>query len=203
MSQSLKDQLLGLGFSAPVSKAPVQSQHNNKKTHAKQPGSKAGSPRNQHKSSVRPKANTETASNEMDLAKAFALRTQHEKRERERIEGEKQAAALLKKQAKEKVVSLLDGQLLNAADADIARHFSYGGKIRRIYVTGEQLPALNAGDLGVVQLNGRFCLVSKEVAMAVREALPALLALYCDGNEEALPEGYDDPKFQVPDDLIW
>lgn len=203
MSQSLKDQLLGLGFSAPVSKAPVQAQHNNKKTHAKQPGSKAGSPRNQHKSSVRPKAHTATASNEMDLAKAFALRTQHEKRERERIEAEKQAAALLKKQAKEKVVRLLDGQLLNAADADIARHFSYGGKIRRIYVTAEQLPALNAGDLGVVQLNGRFCLVSKEVAMAVREALPALLALYCDGNEEALPEGYDDPRFQVPDDLIW
>jgi uncharacterized protein YaiL (DUF2058 family) len=203
MSQSLKDQLLGLGFSAPVIKPPLQTQHNSKKTHAKQPGSKAGSPRNQHKSSVRPKADAETASNEMDLAKAFALRTQHEKRERERIEAEKQAAALLKKQAKEKVVRLLDGQLLNAADADIARHFSYGGKIRRIYVTGEQLPALNAGDLGVVQLNGRFCLVSKEVAMAVREALPALLALYCDGNEEALPEGYDDSRFQVPDDLIW
>lgn len=203
MSQSLKDQLLGLGFSAPVSKPPVQAQHSGKKPNAKHSVSKAGAPKKQHKSSVRPQANAAAAGNEMDLAKAFALRSQYEKRERERLEAEKQAAALLKKQAKEKVVRLLDGQLLNEADADIARHFSYGGKIRRIYVTAEQLLALNAGDLGVVQLNGRFCLVSKEVAMAVREALPALLALYCDGNEEALPEGYDDPRFQVPDDLIW
>jgi uncharacterized protein YaiL (DUF2058 family) len=202
MSQSLKDQLLGLGFAPQASKAPLKAQQHGRKPQAKPPVSKACPPKNQHRPSGRPQAKA-AAGDEMDLAKAFALRSQHEKRERERLEAEKQAAALLKKQAKEKVVSLLDGQLLNSAEADIARHFSYGGKIRRIYVTADQLIALNAGKLGVVQLNGRFCLVNTEVAMAVREALPSLLALYCDGNEQALPEGYDDPRFQVPDDLIW
>jgi uncharacterized protein YaiL (DUF2058 family) len=57
--------------------------------------------------------------------------------------------------------------------------------------------------LGVVQFNGRYCLVAKDVVLGVREALPALVALYCDGSEESLPEGYDDPQFQVPDDLVW
>ena len=54
-----------------------------------------------------------------------------------------------------------------------------------------------------MQFNGRYCLVSKDVTLAVRALLPSLVALYCDGNEESLPEGYDDPRFQVPDDLIW
>ncbi|MFM1783684.1 MAG: hypothetical protein RIS14_1437, partial [Pseudomonadota bacterium] len=44
-------------------------------------------------------------------------------------------AAQQKKAAKEQVGKLLDGGILNAADAEIARHFSYGGKIKRIYVT--------------------------------------------------------------------
>jgi uncharacterized protein len=140
---------------------------------------------------------------EIDLAKAFALRSQQEKREHEAAEREKQEAARHKKLAKEAIAGLLDGQMRNAPDADIARHFSYGGKIKRLYVTPEQLSALNAGELGVVQFNGRYCLVSKDITLAVRALLPSLVALYCDGNEESLPEGYDDPRFQVPDDLIW
>ena len=193
MSDSLKDQLLGLGFkSAPKTDpkpATTRSGHNKRISHDRKPH--------------RPQTNTPEMQQEIDLAKAFALRKQQEMREREKAEREKQAAALHKKQAKETVARLLDGQILNSADADIARHFSYGGKIKRIYVDVAQLELLNNGQLGVVQFNGRYCLVSKDIALAVRDALPSLLALYCDGNELALPEGYDDARFQVPDDLIW
>jgi len=65
---------------------------------------------------------------------------------------------------------------LNAEAADIARHFPYGGKIKRIYVTAEQLTALNAGELGVVQLNGRYLLVTAEV-LAQSEAVFAASAI--------------------------
>lgn len=196
MSHSLKDQLLGLGFK-PAPKAERKSEtparQSSKPSHPKSSG------RVQHTGKPKPRQSRE----EMDLAKAFALRTQQEKRERELAEQAKQAAALQKKISKEQVGKLLEGGILNVADADIARHFSYGGKIKRIYVTAAQLAALNAGELGVVQFNGRYCLTTRENTLAVRELLPSLVALYCDGNEESLPEGYDDPKFQVPDDLIW
>lgn len=193
MGDSLKDQLLGLGFkSAPkVETKPAieRSAHN------------GNAPRNRKPRS--PQAKRPETQQEIDLAKAFALRKQQEQRERERLEREKQAVALHKKQAKDSVAKLLEGQILNAADAEIARHFSYGGKIKRIYVNAEQLPLLNSGSLGVVQFNGRYCLVAKDIALAVRDLLPSLLALYCDGNEQALPADYDDPRFQVPDDLVW
>lgn len=196
MSHSLKDQLLGLGFKSTPS--PVR-----KPEDAPRRGPKTES-RNPHRAAAqmaKPAAAKLPA--EIDLAKAFALRSQQEKHERERAEQAKQAAAQQKKAAKEKVGTLLHNAQLNSVEADIARHFAYGGKIKRIYVTAAQLSALNSGALGVVQFNGRYCLTSREVTLQVRELLPALVALYCDGNEESLPEGYDDPKFQVPDDLIW
>lgn len=191
MSDSLKDQLLGLGFK-PAPK-PERRPASKPSPHPARSGPKAG----QGRGKPRPSAE------EMDLAKAFALRSAQEKREREQAEREKQEKALAKRQAKEAVARLLEGQVLNSDAADIARHFMYGGKIKRVYVTPEQLAALNAGELGVVQFNGRYCLVSKDVALAVRDLLPALVALYCDGSEESLPDDYADPKYQVPDDLIW
>lgn len=196
MSNSLKDQLLGLGFKQapkperkpdPPVRSPASPAHTKLAARAKH----AGKPKQRQ------------TQEEIDLAKAFALRAQQEKRERETAEEAKRIAAEQKKRAKEQVGKLLEGGVLNAADGDIARHFSYGGKIKRIYVTASQLSALNAGELGVVQFNGRYCLTSRDTVLAVRALLPSLVALYCDGNEETLPEGYDDPQFQVPDDLIW
>ena len=194
MSDSLKDQLLGLGFKP----AP-----NPERRPAPKPA-RAQPPRSGPKSGGgQAKPRPSGAPEEMDLAKAFALRSAQEKREREQAEREKQEKAQAKRQAKEAVDRLLAGRVLNSDAADIARHFMYGGKIKRVYVTPEQLTALNAGELGVVQFNGRYCLVSKDVTLAVRDLLPALVALYCDGNEESLPDDYADPKYQVPDDLIW
>lgn len=194
MSDSLKDQLLGLGFK-PAPKSERRPVPKPARVQPPRSGPKSGG----GQTKPRPSG----ASEEMDLAKAFALRSAQEKREREQAEREKQEKALAKKQAKEAVTRLLEGKALNSETADIARHFMYAGKIKRVYVTPEQLTALNAGELGVVQFNGRYCLVSKDVTLAVRDLLPALVALYCDGNEESLPDDYADPKYQVPDDLIW
>jgi uncharacterized protein YaiL (DUF2058 family) len=193
MSDSLKDQLLGLGFK-PAAKTESRSAPTRTGSKARQAGN--------HKQ-PRQAPKTAKSARDIDLAKAFALRSEQERQERERAGIEKREASERKRLAKETVATLLQGQILNAADADIARHFSYGGKIKRIHVTAGQLPLLNAGKLGIVQFDGRYCLVTRDVLLAVREALPALVALYCDGNEEALPEGYDDPRFQVPDDLLW
>ena len=199
MSNSLKDQLLGLGFKTvpqaerepkPKPKPKVKQDPLRKPPMGKSPVNKSGQ--------ARPESQEE-----LDLAKAYAMRKQLELREREAAERAKQEAALQKKQAKEAVARMLEGQIQNSPDADIARHFAYGGKIKRVHVTPEQLSALNAGHLGVVQFNGRYCLVSRDITLAVRERMPALVSLYCDGNEEKLPEGYDDPRFEVPDDLIW
>ena len=207
MSDSLKDQLLGLGFKAPTPeprRAPA-AKPGQKPAHARgkpagkpQPGQKpAGAWPGPHKPQ---KGRTRE---DIDLAKAYAIRAQKEKDERIEAERQKQEAARIRREARAKLAEFLEGKALNAADADIARHFEYGGKIKRIHVTADQLKALNAGALGVVQREGRYLLVDAE-ALAQAEAIFAdAVALKVDPSAPVDDDPYSDPKYQVPDDLTW
>src|SRR5262249_3652135 len=118
-----------------------------------------------------------------------------EKEERERTQREAERLAREKKERKQKLAALLDGKSKNLADAELPRHFPHGNKIRRIYCTTEQLAHLNHGDLGVVQLAGRYLLVDRDVALAAQAIQPEALVLLCDPNTPA-----DD---DVPTDNVW
>ena len=208
MSGSLRDQLLGLGFKSAPKPAPNKPEardrsgsnrpdHRGDRSRHAKPAPKPSHP------SAPAKRSHDKRSNEMDLAKAYAIRAQKEKDERIAAEAERQAEAQRKREGKLKLTELLKTATLNDAEAEVARHFEYGGKIRRVYVTAEQLTALNAGELAVVQQGGRYHLVSLENARVANELLPGVLALLVDPNAPVQDEAYSDPKFQVPDDLVW
>ena len=139
----------------------------------------------------------------MDLGKAWAIRAQQEKQERIETERVKQELALERRQAKARLEELLQGKALNDASAEIARHFEYGGKIKRIYVTQDQLRALNAGELGVVQFNGRYLLVDAAVLAQAATVFAPSVALKIDPEAPAQDDPCADPRTQVPDDLVW
>ena len=124
----------------------------------------------------------------------------HERIEVERL---KQEEARLRREAKARVEELLKGKSLNDPNAEIARHFPYGGKIKRIHVNADQLKALNAGELGVVQQNGRYLLVTAALLAEAESIFPACVALKVDPGAPAEEDPYADPQYQVPDDLVW
>ena len=139
----------------------------------------------------------------MDLAKAYAMRAQKEKDERMEAERVKQEEARLRREAKLRVEELVKDKSLNDPNADIARHFPYGGKIKRVHVNSEQLKLLNAGELGVLQQNGRYILVTAALLAEAESIFPACVALKVDPNATAEEDPYADPLYQVPDDLVW
>ena len=213
MSDSLRDQLLGLGFKPPPKperkperkpehradrgKAP----HDARKPHAQRtgkPGAAAKQGRNEHG-----RGKPRGGQGDIDLAKAYAIRAQREKDERIEAERLKQEAARARREARARLGQLLQGKALNDPAAEIARHFEYGGKIKRIHVTEAQLRALNAGELGVVQLDGRYLLVDAAMLALAAETFPPSVALRVDPDAPAADDPYADPKFQVPDDLVW
>lgn len=198
MSDSLRDQLLGLGFKpAPKPEKPKDS---GKKPHVSLPKK----PHTHRQPAAKPPERTRTSQrSEMDLAKAYAIRAQKEKDERIEAERIKQEEARQRREARAKLAEFLQGKILNAEEADIARHFPYGGKIKRIYVTAEQLRALNAAELGVVQQNGRYLLVTAETLAQAEAIFAASVALKVDPNASTQDDPYADPQYQVPDDLIW
>ena len=189
MSDSLRDQLLGLGFKP---QPRPERKPAPKKPAPPRPGPK---PARAH---GKPKSRED-----IDLAKAYAIRAQKEKDERIEAERQKQEAARVRREARERLAQLLHGKALNDPAAEIARHFEYGGKIKRIHVNAAQLKALNAGDLGVVQVDGRYLLVDASLLAQAAEIFPPAVALRVDPDAPAADDPYADPQYRVPDDLVW
>jgi uncharacterized protein YaiL (DUF2058 family) len=217
MSNSLRDQLMGLGFKpAPKPERPPQARQGGKPSGKPeqrgsgkpQPGKpnagkphggrgdarKPGGPRHGGKPQTR---------EDIDLAKAYAIRAQREKEERIAAEAARQEEARQRREARAKLAELVKGNTLNDPAAEIARHFPYGGKIKRIYVNEAQLKALNAGELGVLQMDGRYLLVTAEMLAQAEAVFAPAIALKVDPNAPADSDPYADPQYQVPDDLVW
>lgn len=224
MSDTLRDQLLGLGFKPAPKPEPQRSERKPErrpehKPEQRRPQPQARRPDNQGKPQQRKphagqgkpgsrppssqQASTPRSREDIDLAKAYAIRAQREKDERIEAERLKQEEARLRREAKAKLAELLAGKALNDPAAEIARHFDYGGKIKRIHVNAEQLKALNAGELGVVQLDGRYLLVTAEVLALAEATFAPAVALKVDPTAPSADDRYADPLYQVPDDLVW
>ena len=204
MSDSLRDQLLGLGFK-PVPKPERKPARGPGR--APEPGQRAsaaktgghGDKGGKDRAGRKPPRH----GGQMDLGKAYALRAEQEKQERIEAERQKQEQARQRREAKARLAVLLQGKALNDPAAEVARHFEYGGKIKRIHVTAEQLKALNAGELGVVQLDGRYLLVDAALLAEAESVFAPAVALKVDPTAPPADDPYADPRYQVPDDLVW
>lgn len=196
MSNSLRDQLLGLGFTAPRPEPRP-------KRETPKPAGKGAKPA--HAGKPKPQQHRPQRREDIDLAKAYAIRAQKEKDERIEAERLKQEEARKRREAKARLAELLQGKALNAGidEADHVRHFEYGGKIKRVHVTAAQLKALNAGELGVVQLDGRYLLVDAATLAQAATVFAPAVALRVDPDAPAREDPYSDPAYQVPDDLMW
>ena len=184
MSESLRDQLLKSGL----------ARHNKPETRSPQkPQKRPAQPRNSSPlRSAKPPLHERS---DIDLAKAYALRDQTEREARAREQRAAEQRAREKKERKQRLAALLNGKSLNQTSAEIPRHFPHANKIRRIYVTPEQLPCLNAGELAVTQFAGRYLLVSRETGLAAQAIDADALVLLCD------PDAVDEDG--VPADLVW
>jgi len=240
MSDTLRDQLLGLGFKpSPKPERPNkpggstpnaerkpgkpgdagQARGSQQLERGKRPASGAARDARPHDARHRDRAANATtkptgaqgdaqrrkprSQEEIDLAKAYAIRAQREKEERIEAERVKQEEARKRREAKAKLTEWAKDKALNDPNAEIARHFPYGGKIKRIYVNEDQLKRLNAGELGVIQIDGRYSLVTAEALAEAEAIFAAAVALKVDPNAPIEDDPYADPKYKVPDDLVW
>ena len=201
MSNSLRDKLLGLGFTeAPK---PASRPRADGPKPATGPGKRPARADAQRAGNQAPPARRARTREDIDLAKAYAIRAQREKDERIEAERLRQEQARERREAKARLAAFVAGKALNAPDAEHARHFEYGGKIKRVHVTAEQLKALNAGALGVLQLDGRYLLVDAQTLAQAEAIFAPAVALKVDPAAPAAEDPYADPRYQVPDDLVW
>jgi uncharacterized protein YaiL (DUF2058 family) len=185
MADSLRDQMLALGFKpAPREKQPA------KPAQPQRPPAGRG-----QRPDRAPRPAEAPRKGEPALADAYAARARAEREERVQAQREIEAKAREKKERRERLTRLLEGKALNDPQADTARHFPHGTRIRRAYVTADQLARLNAGELGIVQLAGRYLVVERAIALQAAEISGEALVL--------LPEPGSPGEDDVPPDLVW
>jgi uncharacterized protein len=220
MTDSLRDQLLKLGFKKPdpPARPPAQPQQRQganaahkpasapatNKGSAQKPGSgkpnphqrphQATKPQPARPQPAQPSDKPARSQEEIDLARAYALRERQEREERERSKREAEAKAQERREKRQKLRVLMEGKSRNDAEADLLRHFPQGDKIKRVHVNAEQLQRLNAGELGVVQMEGRYHLVDRETALLVRSTVPEALVLLPEPGDAS-----DDDWSQAPE----
>jgi uncharacterized protein YaiL (DUF2058 family) len=129
---------------------------------------------------------------QIDLARAYALRERAEADERAR----EKAAAKTRRERRRRVHEMIQGRSLNRADAEHVRHFPHQGKIRRIHVDDAQRQALNEGTLAVVYSGGGYVLVAREIAEKIRAFASEHVAVLVEPGGRTTKDG-------IPDDLIW
>jgi uncharacterized protein YaiL (DUF2058 family) len=213
MSLSIRDQLKNIGLLKPEESARAQPAGKSASDKAKPPHKPHQKPPQKQQTNSHSKHPKRAAqftpptarSTEPSLAQAWQARDAQEKQlalEKKRLAEEK---AVQKRARKTAVQSLLSGTSLNVANAELVRYFLYANKIRKVYVTAEQRAQINAGEIAIAQMDGRFHLISAETAKRIQADGPEFLALFGASEEPDVPAdaGYADPKFQVPDDLVW
>jgi len=183
MTDSLRDQMLKLGFAAKPPEPPKpRPQHASRPMNDKS-RPPVGHQQRRHANAAAPVRASAQSQEEIDLAKAYALRAKLEREEAAQAQREAEQRAREKRERRAKLEELLRGKALNVVDADQPRHFQHLDKIKRVYATEAQVAAINAGDLGVIMHDGRFQIVLRDIAVAVRELEPRCVMVLLEPGE--------------------
>lgn len=169
-----------------------------------------GAQRNAKPGSARPGRNSKPAGakkteSELSLEAAYRARQQLERTEEQQTKQRQQREQEARRQRNLKLDEIVKDQIRNHPDADVRRYFEYGGRIRHLYVTAEQLQQLAERELGIVVLRGRYLLLDAAAMQLFTAEAPDLVP---DLSKEAeAPEAIVDDaaaeQVDIPDDLRW
>ena len=196
MSGSLRDQLIkaGLATSSQAKKAERQVKAQ------KQAETRGKQDRAANKS---PTPNPRTQVTIISEAERRHAAKVERDRELARIANEKAAVKARKAEIKQ-ILAQHDQRTQPPSDDDVPYNFLHGKRVKRIYVTRQHQALLSAGNLLIANNEGRFHLVTPEVAEQIRSRDPNRIIAVPE-NRTATPTEDDEyyARFKVPDDLDW
>ena len=146
------------------------------------------------------KAAPDGARAKSDLERAWAARKRAEAAEKERAKQARVADQEARRKRNLELDSIVEGRALNDESGELPRYFEHLGRIRRVLCTDEQRRRINAAELGIVNLRGRYLIVELEVLERYRALAPDLVPDLSGKEPEGEPEGDYPP---VPDDITW
>ena len=205
MAGSLQDQLVkaGLATTAQAKKAERQKR-------AEEQARRQGENRTQQATGGNKKKNKNKGRSDPSAAAYVRQRAQQLKAEKvahdravAQERNKKYADRALRAEIKQ-IILQNDQRARTTTDDDLPYNFIHGKKIKRIYVPAAQKDQLIKGTLVIVNNDGLYHFVSREVADQIAARDPKRIIVAHDGKS-AEPSEDDEyyAKFAVPDDLDW
>lgn len=179
MANPFQDQLLKAGL---VTKDKVNKVNKSKHKQAKQ----------------RPKDQMTEEEERKRQIKQAAVEKAERDRELNRLKLEEEN----KKAIAAQIRQLVEMNRIACDDGELAYNFEHDKKIKSIYVTDEMRKQIINGRLAIVQLNGQYELVSRQVADKIMQR-DAGFIIVCNDASESSEEDDEYADFKVPDDLMW
>lgn len=185
MSNSLRDQLLKAGL---VTEEQAREA-------ARQKGRKAKDARRNRKSG-------KPVRKQEDGAARAARRAQAEKAARDKALNREQEDLRRRQARNAQAREILEQHSLNDPNGEIAHNFTWGERVRRVYVNAEQHKGLAEGKLVIAMFKARAHIINPDTAAKLEAIDPKFVVKIETGAEEPDP---DDPykDYKVPDDLMW
>ena len=186
MSKSLRDQLVeaGLASASSARKAEKQAQAKGKRS------------------------NRSNSGPDQPASRELARKAQAEKVRADRLRGRQQSSKAAERALRAEIRQLLtqhNQRASKAADDDVAYNFLHNKKIKRIYLPKAQVEQLGTGKLVVINDEGRYALVAKDIAERIAERDPRRIITKHHTPAAKADEEMDEyyKQFEVPDDLDW
>ncbi len=185
MAQSLRDQLVKAGLASSAEAKKAERQQRKGQLDKKRGKASADVP--------------DTKAQAQQAKKDKAAKDRAMARER----NDKYAARALRAEIKQMILQH-DQREKKTTEDDVPYNFVHGKRIKRIYLPAAQKAQLISGSLVVVNNDGLYHFVSKEVADKIAARDPKRIIVANDDQPKTSSE--DDEyyaKFAVPDDLDW
>lgn len=182
MSKSLRDQLMKAGLATKQQALKAKTSNKKKKKQAAKTGEL-----------------TDQEKRRLELEKEKAAQVEKDRELNRKLEEERQAKAI-----EAQVRQLIDINAISRGRGEAEYKFVFANKIKKIYVTDEQLDKLTRGLLALAVAGEEFVLIPAPVASKIAERIPEAIVVQNDKSEEMSQEEEDwYADYQIPDDLMW
>lgn len=127
----------------------------------------------------------------------------------DKIERDRKLNQQRQRQAEQKALAAQVRQIVEQnrqpkGDSDTPYNFVDGAKVKRLYISDEAREKLSQGLWAVVRMDRQYELVTREIALKVRERDAASVVVLNEPSQ-APEANSDDPyaQYRIPDDLMW
>lgn len=182
MSKSLRDQLMGAGLATKQQALKAKTSNKKKKKQAAKKGEM-----------------TEQEKRRIELEKHRAEQAEKDRELNRKLELERQEKAM-----EAQVRQLIETNILPRDGGDSEYKFVFDKKIKKIYVTEEQLNKLTRGLFAVAVLGEDFFVIPAPVAAKISERKPEAVVI-AESDDSGMTEEEKDwyADYEIPDDLMW